>query len=163
MAKLRKSWREKLADDKGLPRVQEVTGTMSQRWGTGTFVIPSPMEVDAIMKKVPEGGLITINQIRAILAREHGANFACPITTGIFAWVAAHAADEDAADGIADITHYWRTLKSGGELNPKYPGGVEAQAARLREEGHTIEPGRGKKPPRVKEFDGALVGSEGEG
>jgi hypothetical protein len=29
-------------------------------------------------------------------------------------------------------------LKSGGELNEKYPGGVEKQAALLKEEGHII-------------------------
>jgi hypothetical protein len=157
MAKPRKSWQEKLADSKDLPKVQEVTETMSQRWGTGKFVIPAPIEVDEIMKRVPKGKLTTINQIRAILARRHGVNFACPITSGIFAWVAAHAAEEAAAEGKKDITPYWRTLKSGGELNPKYPGGVEAQTTRLREEGHTIEPGKGKKSPKVKDFEKALV------
>ena len=157
MAKARKSWREKLHDSKDLPRVHEVTETMSQRWGTGTFVIPAPIEVDGIMKKVPDGRLLTINQIRAMLAQKHGVNFACPMTTGIFAWVAAHAADESAAEGEKDITPYWRTIKTGGELNPKYPGGVEAQAARLMAEGHTIEPGRGKKPPKVKDFEQALL------
>jgi hypothetical protein len=75
MAKLRKSWREKLADDKGLPRVEEVTDKMSHRWGTGTFVIPAPREVDEIMCQVPEGKLITINQIRDVLARKHCASF----------------------------------------------------------------------------------------
>ena len=155
--KVKKSWREKLADSKDLPRVQEVTEKMSQRWGTGKFVIPAPMEVDAIMKRVPEGKIITINQIRAILAKKHGVNFACPITTGIFAWVAAHAAEEDRIEGKKDITPYWRTLKASGELNPKYPGGVEEQAARLREEGHEITPSRGKKPPRVKDYEKSLV------
>jgi hypothetical protein len=155
--KKKKSWREKLSESKDLPRVQEVTATMSQRWGTGKFVIPAPMEVDKIMKKVPEGRLTTINQIRAVLARKHGVNFVCPITSGIFAWVAAHAAEEDAAEGKKDIAPYWRTLKSGGELNPKYPGGVEAQAKHLAEEGHEIIPGKGKKPPKVKDFEKSLV------
>ena len=62
MAKLKKSWREKLADDKDLPRVVEITANMSQRWGTGTVVIPAPREVDEIMRSVPRGKLITINQ-----------------------------------------------------------------------------------------------------
>ena len=62
----------------------------------------------------------------------------CPLTTGIFAWLAAHAAEEAAAEGKKGITPYWRTLKSGGELNPKYPGGIKAQKARLEAEGHTI-------------------------
>ena len=158
MPKVKKSWQEKLADDKDLPKVVEITDKMSQRWGTGTVVIPAPREVDEIMRQVPEGRVITINQIRALLARKHGASIGCPITTGIFAWVAAHAADEASAEGKKDITPYWRTLKSQGELNEKYPGGAEAQAARLRAEGHTIEPGKGKKPPKVKDFEGVLVG-----
>ena len=151
-----KTWQEKLADSKDLPKVVEITGKMSTRWGTGTMVIPAPKEVDEIMKKVPQGKLTTINQIRALLAQKHGATIGCPITTGIFAWIAAHAADEVAAEGKKDITPYWRTLKSGGQLNGKYPGGVEAQAAHLRQEGHTIEPGKGKKPPRVKDFEKAV-------
>ncbi|HEX78835.1 MAG TPA: MGMT family protein [Dehalococcoidia bacterium] len=151
--KAKKTWREKLANSKDLPRIQEVTPTMSQRWGTGRFVIPAPMEVDEIMKSVPEGKLTTINQIRSMLAEKHGVNFACPITSGIFAWVAAHAAEEEAAKGMKDITPYWRTLKSGGELNAKYPGGVEEQAKRLAAEGHQIIPGKGKKPPKIKDFE----------
>jgi len=158
MAKLRKSWREKLEDSKDLPRVVEITDKMSKRWGTGTVCIPAPIEVDEIMKKVPEGKLITVNQIRETVARKHGATIGCPLTTGIFANIAARAAEEAAAEGKADITPYWRTLKSKGELNEKYPGGVEAQAARLEEEGHTIEFGKGNKPRKVKDFEKALVG-----
>ena len=158
MVKLRKSWREKLADSKDLPKVVVINEKMSQRWGTGTVVIPAPMEVNEMMRKVPRGKLITINQIREILARKHGASIGCPITTGIFAWIAAHAAEEAAAEGEQNITPYWRTLKVSGELNVKYPGGVAAQAARLQKEGHTIEPGKGKKPPKVKDFEKALVG-----
>ncbi len=75
MPKLRKSWQEKLADSKGLPKVVEINDKMSKRWGTGTVVIPAPKEVDDIMRQVPESRLITINQIRAILARKHGASF----------------------------------------------------------------------------------------
>lgn len=156
-AKPRRSWREKLADNKGLPRVEEITDKMSKRWGTGTVVIPAPKEVDEIMREVPEGKLITINEIRAMLAQRHGATIGCPITTGIFAWIVAHAADEAAAEGEKDITPYWRTLKSGGVLNEKYPGGLEAQAARLKSEGHTIEPSKGRKPPKVKDFEENLL------
>ena len=157
MSKPRKTWQEKLADSKDLPKVVEITDKMSKRWGTGTVVIPAPREVDEIMGKVPGGKLITINQIREIVARKHRATIGCPMTTGIFAWITAHAAEEAAAEGKENTTPYWRTLKSRGELNEKYPGGVEAQAAHLREEGHTIEPGKGKKPPKVKDFEKKLV------
>jgi len=138
MAPKKKSWVEKLADDKGLPRVEEITEKMSKRWGTGTVVIPAPREVDALMKNVPSGKLVTINEIRAALARKHNATIGCPITTGIFAWIAANAAEEQRQAGIKDITPYWRTLKTGGVINPKYPGGVEAQKKILEKEGHKV-------------------------
>ena len=75
MAKLKKTWREKLADSRDTPKVVEITENMSQQWGTGTVVIPAPMEVDGIMRMVPEGKLITINQIREVLAKRHNASF----------------------------------------------------------------------------------------
>ena len=136
MAYKKKSWQEKLADSKDLPRVCDAT--KSKRGGTGTFVIPAPLEVDAIMKKVRRGKLITINRIQKTLAAKHRATTTCPITTGIFAWIAAHAADEAEQGGRSRITPYWRTLKTGGELNPKYPGGIKNLRARLAAEGHRV-------------------------
>jgi len=134
----KKSWTEKLADSKDLPKVEKITDRMSKRWGTGTVVIPTPMEVDEMMRKVPAGKLTTINEIRAALAKKHKATIGCPITTGIFAWIAAHAAEEQRQQGKKDTTPYWRTLKTGGVINPKYPGGVEIQKKHLEKEGHKV-------------------------
>lgn len=134
----KKSWCEKLQDSKGLPKVEKITGKMSKRWGTGTVAIPAPVEVDEIMRKVPEGKLITINEIRAALAKKHSATIGCPITTGIFAWIAANATEERKKKGETDLTPYWRTLKTGGVINEKYPGGVEGQKKLLLKEGHAI-------------------------
>jgi hypothetical protein len=139
MAKARKkSWQEKLADDKDLPRVFEINAKQSKRWGTGTCVIPAPREVDAIMRRVAFGKVTTIDEIRKKLAKKHGATIACPITTGIFAWIAAHAAAAAESEGKPKTTPYWRTLKSNGELNPKYPGGIANLKCRLAAEGHEI-------------------------
>ena len=79
----KKSWRQKLADSKGLPKVGRIDGKMTTKWGTGTMVVPAPMEVDEIMRQVPKGKLVTINEIRALLASKHSVTIACPITTGI--------------------------------------------------------------------------------
>ena len=135
---VRKSWKEKLSDDKDLPKVVRITEKMSHPWGRDTIAVPAPREVDEIMKKIPKGKLTTINHIREMLARKHGATIGCPITTGIFAWIAAGAASEEESEGKKRITPYWRTLKAGGELNPKYPGGIEGQKARLEAEGHRV-------------------------
>lgn len=79
------------------------------------------------------------------------------MTTGIFAGIAARAAEEAAAAGEKNITPYWRTLKAGGLINEKYPGGVEGQAGLLETEGHTIEVDRSGKPKKVRDFEKALV------
>jgi hypothetical protein len=138
MSYQRKSWREKLADDKGHPTVFNISPKQSKRWGKGTCVIPSPMEVNELMQRVPKGRLTTIDQLRKALARRIRATIACPITTGIFSWIAAHAAAEAEAEGKKRTTCYWRTLKSGGELNPKYPGGILNLKRKLAAEGHKI-------------------------
>lgn len=141
MLNMRRSWQEKLRNSKDLPKVVEITPKMAGKWGTkpgDTVVIPAPIEVDEIMRMVPKGRLITINQIREILAKRHKATIGCPITTGIFAAIAARAADEMAKEGKRDFTPYWRTLKQGGVINEKYPGGAEAQKKFLENEGHKV-------------------------
>jgi hypothetical protein len=151
----KRSWREKLIDSKGLPKVGRVTAKMSKRWGDGTMVIPAPLEVDSLMRQVPRGKLTTIDEIRKSLAKKHMVNFACPITTGIFAWIAAHAADEARREGAKRFTPYWRTLKSTGELNPKYPGGIPSLISRLGDEGHSVTQ-KGKRY-FVADFHNALA------
>ncbi len=148
MAK-RKTWREKLE----AKQERKVVDNLRK---DGTLLIPKPLDVDALMRKVEKGKLVTLGQIRGRLAGEHGADDTCPLCAGIFLRIAAEVAEEDSSKGVTDITPYWRVLKSDGRLNEKFPGGVEAQAARLEEEGHTIEPGRGKKPSKVKNFERSL-------
>ncbi|MEI6861274.1 MAG: hypothetical protein WCL04_03385 [Verrucomicrobiota bacterium] len=134
----KKTWREKLADDKDLPKVVTLDAIAAARWGGRTLAIPAPREVDALMRRIPRGRVVTINELRAAVARRHHADVGCPITTGIFPWMAAHAAAEAAAAGETAIAPYWRTLKVKGELNLKYPGGIPALTARLEAEGHAV-------------------------
>lgn len=154
--KKKKSWKEKLHDSKDLPRLIEF-GKTPKNWPEGLYVIPAPLEVDKIMKQVPKGKLITINQIREILVKKHKADYTCPITSGIFAWIAAHAAQEQACEGKKDITPYWRTLKKDGILNEKYPGGIEGQKKQLEKEGHKIIRKGKSKNFTVADFEKSLI------
>jgi hypothetical protein len=155
MPKKKPTWQEKLNDSKGYPKVEEIKGGMSRKWGIGTVVIPAPNEVDLLMRKVPKGKLTTINEIRQALATKHNATIGCPMTTGIFAWIAAHAAEEQKQQGKTDITPYWRTLKVKGLINEKYPGGTEAQTLLLEQEGHRVIK-KGKKC-FAKDYEKAIV------
>ena len=97
--------------------------------------------------------LCTVGELRACMARENGADFTDPMTAGIFVSIAAWASHQRTEDKIP----YWRTLKAGGELNPKYPGGVEAQRARLEAEGHTVvQRGRKHLHYYVQDYEKAL-------
>ncbi len=139
-------------DNPDLPKLVKIPLAMQKRFGRGFMLVPSPREVDALIRTVPSGGLTTTTEIRSKLAAEHSADTTCPLTTGIFVRIAAEAAEEDAREGRRPVTPYWRVVKDDGSLNPKFPGGFESQAAKLCEEGHRILPGRGNRPPRVADL-----------
>lgn len=143
MAK-RKTAREKLEEAKGLPKVVATP--------KGVMLVPKPLDVDACIRKVKKGRLVTVKQVRDRLARDSKADFTCPLTTGIFLRISAEASEEDIISG-REPAPYWRVVKQEGSLNEKFPGGAEHQAVHLREEGHTIIPGKGKKPPKVANFE----------
>lgn len=134
----RKTWTEKLADDKNLPLIKAIPERMVKRSGPGSMVIPAPREVDQAIKAVKRRKLATARELGAHIARQHDTTICCTITTGIFTWIAAHAAHEAELMGKKTITPYWRVLKSGGELNGKYPGGISDVKRRLEEEGHVV-------------------------
>ncbi len=156
--KSRKSWREKLENPpKGLPKVVSGPAKWEKRFGGRRVLVPTPLLVDELIRKVRKRKLVTVKQIRERLAKGFRADSTCPLTTGIFIRIAAETAEEDLQTGRKRITPYWRVIKADGSLNPKFPGGVKAQAARLKAEGHNIVSGKGKKPPRVKDFEKSLV------
>jgi len=131
----KKSYTEKLYDSKDMPKIVEVTDPKAvARYGGTRMLIAPPLAYDEIMKKVPKGKVITSDNIRDYLARKHGADYTCQLTAGIFINIVAHASVERKTDE----TPYWRTLKKDGELNEKYPEGIEGQKLRLEMEGHTI-------------------------
>jgi len=149
----RKSWREKLERDTK-PKV------VDDPKGRGRMLVPTPLMVDSLIRRVPRGRLITVDQIREKLAKDFGADFTCPLATGWFLRISAEAAEEDLAvrgKSLDEITPYWRVVKRDGRLNEKFPGGVERQAQRLREEGFTVVAGDGRRPPRVKDYEKFLV------
>ena len=140
----KKSWHERLHDSKNLPEVKPIPPRMRRTRGSGTIVIPAPVEVDEIIRQVPRGRLITAQQIADRLAIRHDTTIGCAVTSGIFAWIAAYAADEAEAAGKTSITPYWRVLKAGGELNAKYPGGIRNLRRRLAREGHRFHQREGR-------------------
>ncbi len=118
-----------------MPKMQRITDekTIEKYGGEKMFFAP-PLYYDEVMKKIPKGKLTTIGEIRKHLAVKHHGDFTEPITAGIFVSIAAWASFQRKEN----LTPYWRTLKAGGELNPKYPEGIEGQKEKLEGEGHKV-------------------------
>ena len=131
----KKDFNAMLQNSKDMPKIQIITDKKSiKKYGGNRMFFAPPLDYDCVMRRIPYGKLITVGDIRAHFARENQADFTDPITAGIFVSICAWASFQR----TIDETPYWRTLKTNGELNPKYPGGAEAQRAKLETEGHTV-------------------------
>ena len=150
----KKDFNAMLHDNKDMPKIQTITdrNSIEKYCGNKMYVAP-PIDYDRVMKKIPCGKVITVGKIREYFANVNHADFTEPITAGIFVSIAAWASHQR----LQDKTPYWRTLKANGELNQKYPGGMEAQKQKLEEEGHTIIQ-KGRKNIRyfVKDYESFL-------
>lgn len=128
------------------PYVQVLDKAMPWANKGAKMVISSPLEIDAIVRKVPKGKVLRFEDLRDFISRKHQADVTCPLTTGIFLNIAACAAEEQKQAGEKSTLAWWRALKGGDELNPKAPGGVDAHQRRLEAEGvRVITKPRGKK------------------
>lgn len=114
---------------------------------TGKMLLPSPAAIEAILNRIPQQKLITTELLRDELAEEFEVEAVCPVTT------------QKSLKALArDTTHpvaYWRVLKKNGELMTYFPGGAQAQADHLKQEGFTID-AEGKKP-KVSHFADSLI------
>lgn len=119
-------------------KVEELAVAKGPNYPPGRMLVSSPLELDAVIRRIPEGRVLTVGALRENLARNHKADYTCPLTTGIFLRIVAEAAEEERATLGGRIAPYWRVVHDDGQLNDKLPGGVEAQARRLDEEGVTV-------------------------
>lgn len=147
----KKDFNKMLNDSKDMPKIVTITDEKSiEKYGGSKMYFAPPIDYDRVMKRVPRGMLTTVGDIRGYFAVQNNADFTDPITAGIFCSIAAWASFQRESDP----TPYWRTLKANGELNPKYPGGIEAQKKLLESEGFTvIKKGRTNIRYFVKDYE----------
>lgn len=150
----KKDFNAMLHDSKDMPKFQTITDEKSiEKYGGNRMYFAPPIDYDRVMREVPYGKVTTVGEIRDYFAKLSGADFTEPITAGIFVSIAAWASYQRSADE----TPYWRTLKANGELNEKYPGGIEEQRQKLEAEGHTvIQKGRKNIRCYVKDYEKVL-------
>lgn len=154
----KRSWVDKLFDSKDFPKIVELDENGAIHWGGHTMVIARPLDIFNLMAQVPKGKVTTIAEIRKALAKKYGADIACPLTTGIFSTIAARASVENNDPNIIPKIAYWRTLKSNGEINEKFPGEIDELSEKLISEGLEVIK-KGKKA-KVIDFEKYLFRSD---
>jgi alkylated DNA nucleotide flippase Atl1 len=160
---MKKTWQEKLEDKPSFPKVLRLEKRFPcynavHKMGAEVgdeIVLVNSSEVVAIMKQVPKGKLITIVEICKKIAGQHDVKGCCSLTTGIFIMTAANAVEEASKEDKSLDIPYWRTLKTDGFLNEKYPGGQEAHRRLLEGENFRVI-ARGKRY-QVVDYEKHLV------
>ena len=147
----KKSWREKVNEVK--EKIHTITPEWESRLGKGEILIPSAKDIESLIRMTKTGELLTNDIIRARLARDKKVRVTAAIPTGVYLKYIALAAEEEKAASSQEITPYWRVLRPDGSINIKFPQPVEQLIELLESEGHNVSPGKGKKPPRVLEFE----------
>ena len=154
MAKQKKTWREKVNEFE--EKIHVITPEWEKNLGKGKILIPNALDIEQLINKTKKGELLTNNIIRETLAKEKKVRVTAAIPTGVYLKFIAQAAEEERPVKKGNITPYWRVLKPDGAINIKFPGGAERQIDLLESEGHSVELGRGKKPPKVISFEKKL-------
>ncbi len=132
---MKTSYTNKLHNNKDLPKKITLNKEEQKKWGGKTMVVAKPIDVYECINNIKKGYLATTKQIREYLARKYGVDVACPLTTGIFINISAHAADEMEELDMP----FWRVLKTDGSLNSKFPEAPHKQIRKLAQEGFDIE------------------------
>ncbi len=114
---------------------------------TGKMLLPSPATVASLIETIPARKLITTDLLRKKLTDQFQVQGTCPVTTK----KALQAIAQDSSQHVA----YWRVVNQSGGLIAVFPGGVEGHAARLRQEGFTID--TNGKTPKVEKYTESLV------
>jgi alkylated DNA nucleotide flippase Atl1 len=130
----RKSWGQKWEEavaKKDLPKVIDCPDSHAR------FVVPNPAEVEKVVRTIPVGHVMTMCDVASRIAAKHGTESCCSMTTGIFAWILAHASVDDPNGPLADVP-WWRVVKARGELNLKYPNAPDLQRSLLESEGKKV-------------------------
>lgn len=150
----KKDFNQMMNNSKDMPKVVEMDDKAAEKWGGKTMVIAPPIEYNEIIKKIPKGKVVTTNDIRKFVAKQHKTDITCPLTCGIFINIVAWASYQRKEDE----TPYWRVLKANGELNEKYPEAFQLQKKLLENEGHkVITKGKNKTRYYVEDYEKDLM------
>ena len=122
----RKSWSEKF--NSGSTReVKPAPKDFADIRAGQNMLLTTAKDVAGFVGTLPAGEEVDIKALRAGLARQAGADIACPVVTGICLRIAAEYAGEKLAAGLPakEVPPVWRAMPAGAPIWKKLENGAE--------------------------------------
>lgn len=122
----KKSWTEKF-NTKIKPEIKRIEKAFADIPENGLMLIATPQIIDTYINQIPKGKKINMQTLRKDLAIEHGAEYTCPVTTGIFLRIVAEKAYEQfqTTKSLNKVTPFWRLIEQNSNLAQKLSFGQD--------------------------------------
>lgn len=132
-----KSWNDKLNDPTKVHQLKKLDKDFADMPANSKMLIATPKIIDEYVKQIPKGSSSSLATMRRDLANEFGADYTCPVTSGIFLRIVSEAAHEQLQTGISinNITPFWRVVDEKSPLNKKLTFGEEFVKNQRKKEG----------------------------
>ncbi|MBL7835624.1 MAG: hypothetical protein JNK18_16830 [Cyclobacteriaceae bacterium] len=131
----RKTWTDKLHETKQA-KVKRIETDFADIPAGSSMFIATPQIIDGYVKQLKKGAQVNIKTLRKDLALQHGADYTCPVTTGIFLRIVAEAAYENLQQGtpVSKLTPFWRVIEPDSPLAKKLSFGQDFLKKQIRAE-----------------------------
>ncbi len=131
-----KSWKQKMAAKP--PHAVTLDKEFAGVPAGAKLLISCPVEVELYLRQqIPTGETREVQQMRRELAKLHGADATCPVSTAIFLRIVAEAAWDEIESGVpaSQVAPFWRVVDPKSPLAKKLRSGgawIEQQRAAER-------------------------------
>lgn len=131
----RKTWTDKLHETKQA-KVKRIETDFADIPAGSSMFIATPQIIDGYVKQLKKGAQVNIKTLRKDLALQHGADYTCPVTIGIFLRIVAEAAYENLQQGtpVSKLTPFWRVIEPDSPLAKKLSFGQDFLKEQIRAE-----------------------------
>jgi len=101
------------------------------------FLISTPAEIDAYIRQIPKGKAVSFATMKRDIALDHGTEYMCPLTAGIFTRIVSELAYEQISQGIKEekVAPFWRVVDLKMPLAKKLSFGTDFIRQKREEEG----------------------------
>lgn len=122
----KKTWIEKLHCDK-VPQIKHIDFDFADIPANSKMLIATPLLIENYIKKIPKGKTVQVQTLRKDLALDNGADYTCPVTTGIFLRIVAEANFEkyQGNTSLKNIAPFWRAIAPHSALAKKLSFGQD--------------------------------------